>query len=133
MADAKYKLKFGLTDGTTVETDSFTVPQGPQGPAGPTGPQGLTGEAGPQGPKGDTGAAAGFASSMTVTVSTLEAGKDATVSVTPIASTPNTAKGFTFAFGIPKGAAGAKGTDGAKGDKGEQGVGISTVSIEAVT
>lgn len=49
MAGNSYKLKFGLSDGTTKEV-TFTAPQGPQGI------QGTQGIQGPQGLKGDTGA-----------------------------------------------------------------------------
>ena len=75
----------------------------------------------PSGAKGDTGAAAGFGT-PTATATTLDAGSDATVSVTSSGS--NTAKVFNFTFGIPKGAQGLKGdtgSAGAKGDTGAQG------------
>ena len=58
---------------------------------------------------GPVGAAAGFGT-PTVTVETLPAGSDATASVT--ASGDNTAKVFSFNFGIPDGADGADGADG---------------------
>ena len=69
-------------------------PQGEQGPEGPQGPQGETGN------PGQNGADAGFGS-PTATVTTLQPGSDATVSIT--ASGSNTEKVFSFAFGIPKG------------------------------
>lgn len=68
---------------------------------------------------GPTGAAAGFAT-PSVTVETLPAGSDATASVT--ASGDNTAKVFSFNFGIPKGADGQNGTNGADGAAGADGV-----------
>lgn len=58
---------------------------------------------------GPTGAAAGFGA-PTIAVETLPAGSDATASVT--ASGDNTAKVFSFSFGIPKGTDGQNGTDG---------------------
>ncbi len=76
-------------------------PQGEQGPEGPQGPQGQTGN------PGQDGAAAGFGS-PTATVTTLEAGSDATVSIT--ASGSNLEKVFSFSFGIPRG---ENGQDGA--------------------
>lgn len=68
---------------------------------------------------GPTGAAAGFGT-PSVTVETLPAGSDATASVT--ASGDNTAKVFSFSFGIPKGADGQNGTNGADGAAGADGV-----------
>lgn len=58
---------------------------------------------------GPTGAAAGFGT-PTVAVESLPAGSDATASVA--ASGDNTAKVFSFSFGIPKGTDGQNGTDG---------------------
>ena len=58
MADATYKFRATLSDGTQVESSPFTVPEGPQGPTGPQGPQGATGPQGiegPQGPQGESG------------------------------------------------------------------------------
>ena len=83
--------------------------------------KGAKGDTGSAGAKGDTGAAAGFGT-PTATATTLDAGSDATVSVTSSGS--NTAKVFNFTFGIPKGAQGLKGdtgSAGAKGDTGAQG------------
>lgn len=68
---------------------------------------------------GPTGAAAGFGT-PTVAVETLPAGSAATASVT--ASGDNTAKVFSFNFGIPKGADGKNGTNGADGAAGADGV-----------
>lgn len=69
-------------------------PQGVQGPQGEVGPQGQTG------PQGADGTDAGFGT-VSATAQTLSAGSPATVSVT--ASGPNTAKEFSFTFGIPRG------------------------------
>ena len=105
-----------------------TGPQGPKGDTGATGAQGPQGEQGPQGiqgeqgPQGPTGAAAGFGT-PTATASTLAAGSNATVSVS--ASGGNTAKVFSFAFGIPKG---DKGETGAAGP---QGASVTDVEIDA--
>ena len=69
-------------------------PQGEQGPRGETGPQGQTGAT------GDPGASAGFGT-ITATAETLSPGSSATATVT--ASGPDTAKEFSFTFGIPQG------------------------------
>jgi hypothetical protein len=68
-----------------------------------------------EGKTGPTGAAAGFGT-PTIAVETLPAGSDATASVT--ASGDDTAKVFSFNFGIPKGADGKNGTDGKAGADG---------------
>lgn len=73
-------------------------PQGAQGPQGDVGPQGQTGDTGPAGDD------AGFGSVL-ATAQTLPAGSSATATVT--ASGPNTAKEFSFTFGIPRGADGS--------------------------
>lgn len=65
-----------------------------------------------KGEKGADGTAAGFGTPI-ATVSTLDAGTEATVTVD--ASGADTAKVFTFKFGIPKGADGAQGPQGAPG------------------
>lgn len=100
---------------------------GPMGPQGPIGPTGATGATGPQGPIGATGAtgatgpqgaAAGFGI-PTANALTLDAGSDATASV--VASGPDTAKVFTFTFGIPQGATGPQGPIGATGATGATG------------
>lgn len=107
-----------------------TGPMGPQGPMGapgatgatgpqgPQGPAGATGATGPQGPIGATGASAGFGT-PTATATTLDAGSPATATVT--ASGPDTAKIFTFTFGIPQGATGATGPQGPTGATGATG------------
>ncbi len=90
-------------------------PQGPQGVPGATGPQGATGATGPQGPAGANGvdgAAAGFGT-PTATATTLASGSAATATVT--ATGPDTAKIFSFEFGIPQGAVGPTGPAGADG------------------
>ena len=69
-------------------------PQGPEGPEGETGPQGQTG------PAGQDGSSAGFGI-VTASATTLEPGSSAQVSV--VASGPDTAKEFSFTFGIPRG------------------------------
>ncbi len=77
------------------------------------GPQGPQGETGPQGPQGQTGATgadgldAGFGT-VSATATTLDAGEDATVSVST--SGPDTAMNIAFTFGIPKGQDGDVGT-----------------------
>ena len=87
----------------------------------------------PSGAKGDTGAAAGFGT-PTATATTLDAGSDATVSVTSSGS--NTAKVFNFTFGIPKGAQGLKGDTGSAGAKGDTGAaagfGTPTASVDTL-
>ena len=71
-----------------------------------------------KGGTGATGAAAGFGT-PTATASALAPGSKPTVTVT--ASGGNTAKVFTFAFGIPRGATGATGPQGATGPRGATG------------
>ena len=76
---------------------------------------------GPKGDKGDTGntgatgAAAGFGT-VSATANGLEAGATPTVNVTE--SGPDTAKNFSFTFGIPKGDKGDKGDTGNTGPVG---------------
>ena len=77
------------------------------GPKGDTGAQGETGPQGPQGNQGDPGvpgADAGFGSVL-ATAQTLPAGSEATATV--VTSGSNTAKEFSFTFGIPRGADGS--------------------------
>ena len=74
------------------------------GPQGATGAQGETGPQGPQGNQGDPGADAGFGSVL-ATAQTLPAGSSATATV--VTSGSNTAKEFSFTFGIPRGADGS--------------------------
>lgn len=83
-----------------------TGPQGEAGPKGDTGPAGEQGAAGPQGPKGDTGAqgpagADGVTPDIQIgTVETLDAGSDATASITGTAEAP------LLNLGIPRGSDG---------------------------
>ncbi len=71
-----------------------------------------------QGPRGNSGAAAGFGTPA-ASASKLAAGAQATVAVT--ASGPDTAKVFTFEFGIPQGERGERGLQGLQGEKGDAG------------
>lgn len=66
---------------------------------GPQGPQGIQGIQGVQGPAGQDGAAAGI-NSATATVA--ELARNATPTVSASVSGPDTAKDFSFAFGLPK-------------------------------
>lgn len=101
--------------------------KGDKGEPGEQGPQGIQGEIGPQGPKGDTGeqgpaGADGQTPNISIgSVTTLEAGTNATASIT--GDTPN----LTLNLGIPKGA------KGDKGDTGEVGSGGSTVDTLVTT
>ena len=78
----------------------FANLKGKTGNTGRTGPEGPEGKIGPVGPKGDTGEAAGFGT-PTISVETLDEGSTATASVR--ATGEDTAKVFSFNFGIPKG------------------------------
>ena len=71
-----------------------------------------------QGPQGNSGAAAGFGTPA-ASASKLAAGAQATVAVT--ASGPDTAKVFTFEFGIPQGERGERGLQGLQGKPGDTG------------
>lgn len=71
-----------------------------------------------QGPQGNSGAAAGFGTPA-ASASKLAAGAQATVAVT--ASGPDTAKVFTFEFGIPQGERGERGLQGLQGEPGDTG------------
>ena len=84
MADKTYKIQATLSNGSTIETGTFVVPQGP------------------------TGESAGFGT-PTVSTTTGNPGTNASVTVTTNASTPNTAKVFNFAFTIPRGNTGVTG------------------------
>lgn len=107
--------------------------QGSQGIQGPKGDKGDTGEQGPQGAKGDKGdigprgeqgpaGTDGQTPNISIgAVTTLEAGTNATASIT--GDTPN----LTLNLGIPKGA------KGDKGDTGEVGSGGSTVDTLVTT
>lgn len=97
----------GVSTGVKARGD-----KGDKGDTGAQGPQGDIGATGAKGDKGDTGAAAGFGT-PTAAVAALAAGATPTVQVS--VSGANTAKVFSFSFGIPKG------DKGDKGDKGETG------------
>ena len=71
-----------------------------------------------QGPQGNSGAAAGFGTPA-ASASKLAAGAQTTVAVT--ASGPDTAKVFTFEFGIPQGERGERGLRGLQGEPGDTG------------
>ena len=87
--------------------------KGDAGAQGPTGPKGDKGDAGAQGLQGEKGAN-GITPNITIgTVTTLEAGQQATVTKTGTKEEP------IFNFGIPKG---QKGADGAQGEKGQNAV-----------
>ena len=114
--------------GNGLFSDTSPVVVGIPGPVGPQGPRGLTGPIGPTGATGATGATgtpAGFGTPV-ATATTLPAGSDATATVT--ATGDDTAKVFTFTFGIPQGETGATGPQGetgatgATGPQGEQGI-----------
>ena len=113
---------------------------------GPQGPRGFTGETGPQGPQGNpgsNGAAAGFGT-VTASATTLEPNSSATVTVST--SGLDTAKDFTFTFGIPKGEPGEDGasewgditgdisdqTDLVSALQGKQNVLVSGTSIKTI-
>ena len=66
---------------------------------GERGPQGIQGETGAQGPAGQNGAPAGI-NSATATVT--ELGRNDSPTVSASVSGPDTAKDFSFAFGLPK-------------------------------
>lgn len=64
-------------------------------------------------PAGSEGVAAGFGNAMTATITALASNATPTVSVTPDPASPNTAKNFTFSFGVPSGVSGKNGENGA--------------------
>ena len=90
-----------ITDDHWFDIGDFPAP----GPQGATGPQGEVGPQGPQGNTGEAGADAGFGL-ISATAQTLPAGSSATATVT--ASGPDTAKEFSFTFGIPRGQDGSQ-------------------------
>lgn len=83
------------------------IAEGIIGPTGPTGPQGK------QGIQGETGEAAGF-TAPTASVTGLSPDDNPTVSVDY--SGENTAKKFSFSFGIPQGPTGPQGIQGETGN-----------------
>ena len=114
---------------------SFGIPTGPAGSAGATGLKGDPGVAGPAGSVGPAGAAGaagkdgaagaagkdGAAASLAIgTVSTLDAGKPATV------SNSGTSSAAVINFGIPQGTQGLQGPAGADGA-------AATIAIGTVT
>ena len=105
--------KYFATDGSI---QSISAISGPQGATGPQGEKGATGATGPVGPQGPVGPAAGFANPE-VTTTILADSVDPTVSVA--ATGEDTAKKFTFTFGLPRG---YQGKTGLQGDQGVQGV-----------
>ena len=88
-----------------------------------SGPQGATGPVGPQGP---VGPAAGFANPE-VTTEILADSADPTVGV--VATGEDTAKKFTFTFGLPRG---YQGKTGLQGDQGVQGA-TGPVGVQGAT
>ena len=111
---------------------SFGIPTGPAGSAGATGLKGDPGVAGPAGSVGPAGAAGppgaagadgkdGAAASLAIgTVTTLEAGKPATV------SNSGTSSAAVINFGLPQGTQGLQGPTGADGA-------AATIAIGTVT
>lgn len=117
-ATGKSAYQIWLDEGNIgTEADFLTSlkgEQGPKGKTGATGPQGEQGVQGIQGPKGDTGetgpqgaiGADGQSATITVgTVTTLDAGSNATV------ENVGTQTNAIFNFGIPKGKAGENAVD----------------------
>ena len=118
---------FLYSDFTQEQLEALRGPQGIQGETGPQGEQGPKGDTGEQGPKGDKGEQGlqgntgpqgpagtpgedGQSATITVgTVTTLEAGSNATV------TNVGTETNAIFNFGIPKGRDGSEG--GNKGSK----------------
>lgn len=123
-----------ITQGDTSENEGYTVTPVTINKSDSTNvvlqikaKNGTDGAKGDTGEKGDTGAqgAPGPANSLTIgTVSTLEAGEQATVQITGDA--PNQ----VLNFGIPKGAQGATGSNGANGSDGAPGQGVPTGGTE---
>lgn len=114
-----------ITEDHWFDIGSFPAPgpQGEQGARGPEGPQG------PQGNAGDPGVDAGFGV-VSATAVDLAQGASATASVT--ASGPDTAKNFSFTFGIPQGT-GPAGATGPQGPTGVSGLTTWSLDIESQT
>lgn len=120
-----------ITQGDTSESDGYTVTPVTINKSDSTNVvlqiKAKNGTNGAKGDPGDAGAqgAPGPANSLTIgTVSTLEAGEQATVQITGDA--PNQ----VLNFGIPKGAQGATGSNGANGSDGAPGQGVPTGGTE---
>ena len=96
--------------------------------------QGVASNQGEQGKQGPAGVSAGFGT-PTASASALESGEEPTVQVE--ASGADTAKVFTFTFGIPKGEKGDKGDTGETGANGSNGAaagfGTPTATVDANT
>lgn len=89
-------------------------------------PKGDAGETGPQGPQGAAGAAGAAATVSVGSVSTLDAGEEATV------SNAGTSSAAVFDFGIPKGEkgdTGEAGPAGAAGAAGADGAGVAKITL----
>lgn len=100
IAVAELKGEKGDTGATGPQGE--TGPQGPQGETGPAGADGAPGKDGAPGAKGDTGATPNI---QIGTVTTLDAGADATASMTGTAENP------LLNLGIPKGEDGSSSAD----------------------
>lgn len=89
-------------------TVNIMGPRGEKGDTGPQGPQGNTGLQGPRGEKGDKGDKGDIGATPQLTagnVQTLDAGSDASVSISGSVEAP------VLRFGIPRGYTPVKGTD----------------------
>lgn len=112
--DAEWEVLFSLEDikGERGPRGSTGVgQQGPQGEKGDTGDTGPKGDQGDQGVKGDKGDQGDAATIAVGTITTLDAGEDATV------TNSGTAQAAVFDFGIPQ---------GLKGDTGDTGAGVAS-------
>ena len=103
---------FTYADFTSEQLAALKGAKGDKGDPGATGAKGDKGDTGAKGDKGDTGATPNI---VIGTVTTGEAGTNASATIT--GTTPN----LTLSMTIPKGAKGDTGATGAKGDKGEKG------------
>lgn len=105
-----YLAKQDIPLNTSITSDTYWMMM-VEGGVGPTGPQGPEGQIGP------TGIAAGFTTPI-ASITTLSSGEAATVTIT--ASGDNTAKLFSFNFGIPQGPTGPQGIQGEIGPTGPE-------------
>lgn len=112
-----YACKASNTNQAVTNTTYWELiaQKGNTGATGPQGPQGVKGDTGAQGPTGATGAAGATPTIKAGTVTTGNAGTNASVT----ASTSGTTT--TFNFTIPRGDTGAKGATGATGPAGKDG------------